>query len=180
MNVYAWLSLSASMTCAILGVIVFSLNRKKLVDKLFLSAAVAGFYWAFTEFMMWQANSFEVASFWNKMGFLWPIFVVLVLHFSLVYTESSWLKNKFTYLLLYLPAVLFALTDLTTNLINGPPILEYWGYEDTTPASSSVYVLSSIWVAVLPVLAFILCFLHYRRATEESKKHQSKYVTIGF
>jgi PAS domain S-box-containing protein len=107
-------------------------------------------------------------------------FAVLVLHFSLVYTESNWLKNKFTYLLLYLPAVLFAVTDLTTDLINGSPIMEYWGYEDTTPASSAVYVLSSVWVAVLPVLAFILCFLFYRRATEESKKQQSKYVTIGF
>jgi len=180
MNVYAWLSLSASMTSAILGIIVFSLNRKKLLNKLFLLAALAGFYWTFTEFMMWQANSVEVANFWSKMGFLWPFFAALVLHFSLVYTENNWLKNKFTYLLLYLPAVLFAFTDLTTELINGPPILEYWGYEDTTPASSSVYVLSSLWAAVLPVLAFILCYLCYHRASEESKKQQSKFVTIGF
>jgi PAS domain S-box-containing protein len=180
MNVYAWLSLSASMTCAVLGIIVFLINRKKLLNKLFLLAAVAGFYWAFTEFMMWQANSFEMASFWNKMGVIWPFFAVLVLHFSLVYTESNWLKNKFIYLLLYLPAVLFAVTDLTTDLINGPPIMEYWGYEDTTPTSSAVYVLSSVWVAVLPVLAFILCFLFYHRTTEKSKKQQSKYVTIGF
>jgi PAS domain S-box-containing protein len=180
MNVYAWLSLFASMTSAILGIIVFSLNRKKLLNKLFLLAALAGFYWTFTEFMMWQASSVEVANFWNKMGFLWPFFAVLVLHFSLVYTESNWLKNKVTYLLLYLPAVFFAFTDLTTELINGTPILEYWGYEDTTPVSSFVYVLSDIWVAALPVLAFILCFLYYHRTSDESKKQQSKFVTVGF
>jgi hypothetical protein len=69
MNLYAWLSLCSSLTAAVLGIIVFSLNHKKLLNKLFLLAALAGFYWTFTEFMMWQASSVEVANFWNKMAF---------------------------------------------------------------------------------------------------------------
>src|SRR4030042_4549527 len=135
MNLYAWLSLCSSLTSVVLGIIVFSLNRKRLLNKLFLLTALAGFYWAFTEFMMWQASSVEVANFWNKMGFLWPFFAVLVLHFSLVYVDSNWLKKKTTYLFLYLPAVFFALADLVTEQINGPVMMEYWGYEDTSPAT---------------------------------------------
>ena len=179
MNFYAWLSLAASMTSAVLGGIVYSLNRKRLLSKIFLVTSLAGVYWTFTEFMMWQASNGESAFFWNKMGFLWPFFAVLVVHFSLVYTESNWLKNKFTYAVLYLPAVLFAVTDLTTELINGAPVMTYWGYEDTSPVSL-VYGLSTIWSAALPVLALILCFIFYHRAREDSKKQQSKFVTIGF
>jgi len=179
MNVYAWLSLASSMTSAVLGIIIFSLNRKRRLNKLFLFTAVAGVYWTFTEFMMWQAANAETANFWNKMGFLWPFFAVLVLHFSMVYTENNWLKNKFTYLLLYLPAIFFAFTDLTTELINGSPVMEYWGWEDTSPATW-VYSLSSAWVTVLPVLALLLCIMFYLRTKDEAKKQQSKFITVGF
>jgi PAS domain S-box-containing protein len=128
---------------------------------------------------MWQASSIEVANFWNKMGFLWPFFAVLVLHFSLVYVESNWLKKKTTYLFLYLPAVFFALTDLATELINGPVKMEYWGYEDTSPATI-IYWISTFWVALLPVLALLLCVVFYIRTSNGAKKPQSKFVTVGF
>jgi len=179
MNLYAWLSLCSSLTSAVLGIIVFSLNRKKLLNKLFLLTASAGFYWTFTEFMMWQASSVEVANFWNKMGFLWPFFAVLVLHFSLVYVESNWLKKKTTYLFLYLPAVFFALTDLATEQINGPVTMQYWGYEDTS-AATFIYGISTFWVALLPVLALLLCVNFYIRTSDGAKKQQSKFVTVGF
>lgn len=179
MNSYAYFSLVSSLTSAFLGVIVFSISKKRVVNKLFLLTALAGFWWTFTEFMMWQASNAEIAYFWNKMGFMWPFFTVLVLHFSLVYTESNWLKNKFTYLLLYLPAAVFAFIDLTTEMINGAPVLQYWGYEDVSPATWA-YGVSTVWTAVLPVLAFSLCLIFYRKTADEYKKQQSKLVTAGF
>lgn len=179
MNLYAWLSLCSALTCVALSVVVFSLNRKKLLNKLFLLAALAGFYYTFTEFMMWQASSVEVANFWNKMGFLWPFFAVLVLHFCLVYVESNWLKKKVTYLVLYLPAVFFALTDLITEQINGPVMMQYWGYEDTSPATL-INGASTIWVALVSVLALFLCILFCIRTIDTVKKQQSKFVAAGF
>lgn len=179
MNAYAYFSLVSSLTSAFLGIIVFSISKKRVVNKLFLLTALAGFWWTFTEFMMWQASNAEIAYFWNKMGFMWPFFTVLVLHFSLVYTESNWLKNKFTYLLLYLPAAVFAFIDLTTEMINGAPVLQYWGYEDVSPVTWA-YGASTVWTAVLPVLAFSLCLIFYRKTADENKKQQSKLVTAGF
>lgn len=179
MNVYAYLSLGSSLTCVGLGIVVFLLNKKKTLNRLFLATSLAGFAWAFTEFMMWQSSNVETADFWNKMGFTWPFFSVLVLHFSLVYTESTLLKNRLTYVLLYAPAVVFALTDLTTELINGPPVMQYWGYEDTNPATW-VYDVSTFWVALLPILALILCMIFHFRVKDEAKKKQSAFVTMGF
>ncbi len=113
------------------------------------------------------------------MGSIWPFFVVLVLHFALVFVGSKWLKNKFTYVLLYLPAFLFSFISLTTNLINAPPIVGLWGFEDP-PAGTLVGYLGILWSAVLPLIAFVLCFKYYRGATEKNQRQQRKFVTIGF
>jgi PAS domain-containing protein len=179
MNPFDWLSLAASVTCLSLGVVVYSFNRRALLNKLFLMASLFAFFYAFTEVMMWQASSFQSAYFWNKIGSVWPFFVVLVFHFALAFTDSSWLKNRLTYLLLYLPAVLFCIIEIFTDLINGPPIMQYWGYNDTA-SNTLVYGISTLWSAALPILAFVLCFRYYRKTDEEGPKEQRKFLTIGF
>jgi hypothetical protein len=179
MHVFAWLSLCACITCLGLGILVYSFNKKAALNKLFFWVILAGFFYSFTTIMMWMSNSFDSANFWNKMGTMWPFFVVFVLNFALVFTHNKWLKLKFHYVALYVPAIAFWLIDLTTNLINNPPILEYWGYNDA-PSGTWIYGLSTIWSAAIPVLAFGLCYRYYRRAKDPAQKQQAKYVTIGF
>ncbi len=129
--------------------------------------------------MMWTATNFAGANFWNKMGTAWPFFVALVVTFALVFTESNWIKNKLNYLILFLPAVAFWIVDLSTSLINGPPVMEYWGYNDVA-SGTLVYYGSIIWTVALPILAFVLCFRYYRKAEDNMQKQRRKYVTIGF
>src|SRR5208283_1469488 len=117
MNVFAWFTLIASLACLLLGIIVFSFNRKSILNKIFLLTAIAAFWYAFTTVMMWTATDFTGANFWNKMGTTWPFFVALVASFALVFTENKLIKNKLTYLFLFLPAVAFWLIDLSTSLI---------------------------------------------------------------
>jgi PAS domain S-box-containing protein len=159
--------------------VVYSFDRSRALNKLFLLTCLSGFFYSFTTIMMWQASSLEVAAFWNKMGALWPFFVVLVLHFALVFTRSSWLKNKFTYLALYLPAVAFGVVEFFTDLINMPPVMRYWGYNDVA-SGTLVYWVSTVWSAGLTILAFVLCFKYYRRAREPAAREQRKLTAIGF
>ena len=179
MNIFDLISFSASFICLSLGIIVYSLNRKARLNKIFLLAILAAFFYSFTTVMMWQAPSTELSYIWNKMGTIWPFFAVLVLNFALVFTESKWLNNKLTYLVLYLPAVAFWLIDLNTNLINAPPVMQYWGYNDVA-SGTWLYYTSTIWAAVLPIIAFISCFLYYRKAKEDATKKRREFVAIGF
>jgi hypothetical protein len=57
----------------------------------------------------------ESAQFWNKVGSTWSFFVVLVLHFALVFIKSRWIKNKLTFVALYLPALSFCLIEAFTD-----------------------------------------------------------------
>ena len=179
MNIFALLSLTAGISCLFLGIVVYSFNRKSILNKIFLLTALAAFLYAFSTVMMWTATDFASASFWNKMGTTWPFFVALVVTFALVFTQSNWIKNKLNYLILFLPAAAFWLTDLFTNLINGPPIMEYWGYNDVA-SGTLVYYGSIIWTITMPILAFVLCFRYYRKAEDSVQKQRRKYVTIGF
>lgn len=178
MNLLAIASLTASVICLGLGIIVLASNRKPLLNKLFFFTTLAGFIYAFTIVMMWIASNFETAYFWHKAGTMWPLFAAVTLNFALVYTQSKWIKNKPNYALLYIPAVLFAVTSFLTDDITAPPVLKYWGYNDL-PGGTWVYGLSLVWSAVLPLLAFILCLRYYLKATEYTQKQSGKLVTIG-
>jgi PAS domain S-box-containing protein len=179
MNIYASLSLSASAVCLGLGIVVYYFNRKGLLNKLFILGSIVAFFYSFTDVMMWQSSNYETAYFWNKMGSMWPFFVVLVFNFALAFTESKWLKYKLTYLVLYLPAAVFSLIEFSTNLINGPPVMKYWGYNDVA-SQTWVYAISTAWAALLPILAFVLCFRYYRSTEDEVLRQQRKFVAIGF
>jgi len=177
-NILAWLSLASGTFCLLLSAIVFMLDRKSIVNKLFLVGSFALFFYTFTTVMMWLSQNVSEASLWNKMGSMWPFFVVLIANFALAFTKSVWLKNKLTYVALYLPAVLFFAVDLSTNLINEPPVLRYWGYNDVA-SGTWIYYISTIWSAVLTVGAFLICALYYFRLEDSEKKNQTAFVSIG-
>jgi PAS domain S-box-containing protein len=179
LNAFDLLTLLISITSISFGAIVYSLNRHALINKVFLATSFFGFLYAFTEVLMWQSSDLASASLWSKMGSIWPFFIVLALHFALIFTGSKWLKNKPTYMLLYFPAALLLIVSLSTNLIFAPPIMTYWGYEDFS-ANTIVSGLSTIWIATLPVLAFIFCFRYYRATAEENQRKQRKLVAFAF
>jgi PAS domain S-box-containing protein len=178
MNVFAWVTIIASFICMSFGITVYSFNRRALINKVFAVMTLFAFIYAFTEAMMWQSSSYVSAFLWSKMGAIWPFFAALVLHFALVFTGSKWLRNKVTYVFLYLPAVLFFIIGLFTDLINSSPIMEYWGYDDLL-AHTLVTYISTLWVITLPVLSTILCYRYYRAAPEEDQRQERKFVAVG-
>jgi PAS domain S-box-containing protein len=179
MNLLAIASLTASVICLGLGIVVLALNRKPLLNKIFFLMTLAGFIYAFTIVLMWTAPNYETAYVWHKAGTMWPLFVALVLNFALVYTQSKWIKNKLNYSLIYVPAVMLFLISLCTEEITAPPVLKYWGYNDL-PGGTWLFAVSVVWSAVIPLVAFLLCAKYYYKAKDLTQKQSGKLVMIGF
>lgn len=173
------LSLSSTIICLLLGIIVYHFNEKASLNKIFFFTSLAAFAYYFTTVMMWMSNNFESALFWHKMGTIWPFFVALVLNFALVFTNAKWIKKRRNYLLIYLPAVAFFLIDLLTFQINAPPVQKYWGFNDLA-SGTLIYYFSTAWTAILPIVAFLLCFRYYRSTTNPAQRQQGKLITFGF
>lgn len=179
MNLLAWISIFASGLCLAIGIAVYFLDRKALLNKLCAAVLVLNAYWAFSEFMVYEATTVETAFFWIKALFFYPFFSALMLHFTLVFTESYLLKSKLTYVFLYLPTSIFALVDLTTNQISALPVRQSWGYEYAAPTNSWIVIVDYLWVSTLALLSLLLCITYYLKTNDNIKKKQAKFVSIG-
>ncbi len=179
MNFYALLYLCASTVSVTLGISVYFINKKSVVNRLFLCLMSANAYWAFCDFMMSQTSSFETALLWSKVLTFWPFVPVLMLHFGLAFTENDLLKNKLIYVVLYVPALFFSLIDLTTHWVSVVPALQPWGYATTYPASSVGTRSDGLWAGVLALLTIFLFINYYNRLIDKTRKQQTKFVAIG-
>ena len=136
-------------------------------------------YWSFSNFMMYQADSAQTAYFWVKAMVIWPFFSALMLHFTLVFTESNLLNNKKIYAIMYLPATVFAIIDLTTDWISALPTQQPWGYEFAGPENMTIATIDTLWALTLAALSVVLCTMYYRHTSNPTKKHQAKFVAVG-
>ena len=181
MNLYALLSLFASAISITLAVSVFFINRNAKLNRLFLATMIFNSYWAFCLFMMSQSTTLEGALFWQKVLCFWPFLMATMLHFTLVYTESRLLKNKFVYVALYFPALFFSLIDLTIpNVISTTPVLKFWGYQNTLPNGSLLCLLDSIWASSLAILMVIFFVRYHNKLNDKIKRQQAKILAIAF
>ncbi|MCW4030261.1 MAG: PAS domain S-box protein [Candidatus Bathyarchaeota archaeon] len=179
MNIYAIVSLCASAISIALGLSVYFLNRKATLNKLFLLTMAANAYWAFCQLMISQAHTVADAFLWTKVLSFWPFLVALMLHFTLVFTESDFSRHRLSYLAIYLPAVVFSLIDLTAGGITATPVLEPWGY--SAPFQSSIVsAIGALWACTLGLLMVFLFINYHRNVLDKTRKKQTEFVALGF
>ncbi len=176
--IYAIFAITGGIICSILATIVYFFNRKGNLNRVFIYAIALGAYSAFTSFMVISADSAETAYLWNKLGFLWPFFVAFLLQFTIVFTENRLANDKSRYLLLYLPAGLVSLLDLTMDQLSGLPVKTSYGYT-FTGTDSLLSAAASLWSATLSFITILLYLRYYFRVKDENKKQQTKLITIG-
>lgn len=166
--------------CIIVGLAVYYLDKKSSTNRLFTAILALGSFWALTEFLRFQVISFLAAYVLNKALVVWPFYSVLLLHFVLVYTDSDFLKHKIVYVLMYVPAAVFAAIDLTTDLISMQPVEYRGGYQFSAPllSQSPIAAISDLWALTISITALGVCLFYYFRSVEQHKT-QTKLVAVG-
>ncbi|MFQ6101933.1 MAG: PAS domain S-box protein [Anaerolineae bacterium] len=181
MNIFALQSLVAFVMALFLGSYVYSKNPKGKLNRVYLCLCLSYAYLVFIEFEYLTAESFETAYFCQKAGAFWPFAMSISLHFALVLTEQSkLLRNRFTYPLIYVPALIFSLLDLTTNALTREPVKVYWGWTYRIPENSLILYINSIWNLIVLTVPICICLRYYLKVTDYKKKQQAKYVLIGY
>ncbi|MFC2000404.1 ATP-binding protein [Chloroflexota bacterium] len=179
MNAYAWVCLLSSGIGIFLASLVWARDSKSALNRVFVVFCLAATYWAFVDFGFRQSDTYETAADWLKVMSFRPFTLALLLHFSLVFTEQSrLLRNKWTYVVLYLPALAFSLLDLTTDLITDEASQASWGWT-LNYSSNAVFYLAVLWASILVTLSIYLCLRCYMTTGDRQKKQQAKYVLIG-
>ena len=179
MNIYSYLSLCAFFLCFFLGNFIYHKNSKSQLNIMIgILCFVVGFL-AFAEFQYRQTTDFQTAYLWLKVSGLWPLVPPILLHISLIFTgKTEILKNKFTYLLLYVPAIIISFYAMDTNLLLQGIIKEYWGWTYVFPRDSLIFDVMSIWTIICVFIAGGLCLSYYLK-NKNIKRLQAKYLIVG-
>jgi len=179
MNIYSYVSLSAFFLCFFLGNFIYHKNsRSQLNIMIAVLCFLVGFL-AFTEFQYRQTTDFQTAYLWLKLSGLWPLVPPILLHISLIFTgKTEILKNKFTYLLMYVPAITISVYAVTTNLLLQGILKEYWGWTYVFPQDSLIFNVMSVWTLICILIAGGLCLSYYLK-TRNVEKLQAKYLIVG-
>jgi hypothetical protein len=96
----------------------------------------------------------------------------------LVFTENRLATNRIRYILLYIPALIFSLVDVTTDLLSGLPVQNKWGYV-FNGSNSAFSAITSIWFTTLSFVSVGLSLKYYFKIKERNKKQQTLLITIG-
>lgn len=109
MDIPAFFSIAFCAACALslfIGIYTLYLNPHSRTNVLFFVLTVALGIWAFGFSMAVSADSLAMALFWRRFSALgWGAFFSTMLHFFLVFTDGSEKgRNKWRYILLYIPA----------------------------------------------------------------------------
>ena len=179
MNIFSYISLIAFLLCFFLGNFIYHKNSKSQLNLMIALLCILVGFLAFAEFQYRQTTDFQTAYVWLKISGLWPIVPAVLLHISLIFTgKTDILKNKFTYLLIYFPAIIISFYAVDTNLMLMGILKEYWGWTYVFPENSLLFNIMSVWTLLCVLLAGGLCLTYYLK-NKNIKKLQAKYLLIG-
>jgi uncharacterized protein DUF835/histidine kinase-like protein len=130
-NPWALQSFVTGLFNFLLGLYVLLKGPKRTLNRVFSLFAFSLAIWGISEVGHRIADSPEVAYLWMRGGGIgWCFMASLYFHFILIFTKrETFLKRKSTYVLLYLPPLIFLYLFLTTDLIYGQQLVKRsWGY----------------------------------------------------
>ena len=181
MQFFAFLPLISSIIILALGIVVYSRNQKSNLNQVFLFLCIMAFYWAFAESMLRDADSVSSAFLWLKLTALWTFVPAATFHFILVFTNSSQLRRgRWVPVLIYAPAALFSIIELTTSLITASPVLRYWGYTYGYSPYPLPYLIEMAWTFGILAASLLLTLRFYAWTPDGRERKQAKYILAGF
>ncbi len=138
-----------------LGIAAYVKNPQSDVNRLFLLSMIAASYWAFGEFMIWQAGTPDGVRFWLKVSSFWPFVVAFNIHFVLTLTSPKFYeKNRFWYLaVIYIPAAIISFILLFTDWIFNISYMPGTGYVYLPIRDSPAYQAESIYILLMMLFA---------------------------
>ena len=178
MNPWAIQSFVTGLFNLILGIYILLKGPKILLNRIFSLFAFSLAIWGISEVGHRLADSPEVAYLWMRWGGIgWCFMASLYFHFVLIFTNrGTFLIKKFTYVVMYLPPMVFLYLFLTTDLIYGQQVVKRnWGY--TSIPGNVAWVFFLYYFLLYLVMIYFIADLEKKGSTLERK--QARPILIG-
>ncbi|WP_332449225.1 histidine kinase N-terminal 7TM domain-containing protein [Methanoculleus sp.] len=165
-----------------LGIYVFAQSPSSAVNRLFLALTLTATYWALGEFLIWQSADYGGRLFWLKASSFWPLVAAFTVHFTLAFTDHPLGRKERRDVLfgaLYLPAILFALLGLSTDLLYTVAFQPGTGCVYFPAPGSPASLVQRMYVFLAMVWAVYIGISSWRRAPAGRARRQNRLLSIG-
>ncbi|MDV2481853.1 PAS domain S-box protein [Methanoculleus sp. Wushi-C6] len=165
-----------------LGAYVFAQSPSSAVNRLFLVLTFSATIWALGESLFWNSTDYDNCFLWVKAGSFWIFVVAFMVHFTLAFTDHPLAQEKkrgALLTLLYLPALLFALIGLSTDLIYTVGLLPGAGYVYLPASASPAYLAERAYVLLGLGSAAYVGIVSWQRAPAGRVRSQNRLICIG-
>ncbi|UCF91745.1 MAG: PAS domain S-box protein, partial [Desulfobacterales bacterium] len=180
MNYLAFASMLAFIFDLYLGALVYNKNPKQRLNKMFFLLTLWCAYWDITEYCYISAHNMETALFWFRAGGLWFFTIAFSVHLILVFVEhSSLATSKLTYMVLYLPALVFSFFELTSDELGWIARDESFGWIYQFQEGSLISQACQLWILLLSLAAAYLCLRYLFKISSYRKRQQAKFFLMG-
>ncbi|MGX8797730.1 EAL domain-containing protein [Fusibacter sp. JL298sf-3] len=170
-EIYSLLFFAVASAYAIIGIYVLSLNYKSALNRVFFILNFTLGIWAFSYSLLNTAATYEEALFWNRLSVLgWGTMYSFLLHYILLLTKNRFLKRKWAYAFIYVPAlvnvVVFGLNSATARW-EFELLQTHAGWVNTSPNSFYDYYFYGYYL-VYSILT-LLCIGTWKNASQDKK-----------
>ncbi|MFH1386487.1 MAG: ATP-binding protein [bacterium] len=175
---FAVISFINTILAGICAFFVLSKNPRQLLNRLFFACALAvAFFDLATALSITGATPFISLIYNNFSNLFWLMFIVFMIHFSVVYSESDTPRIKYLFLpLVYVSALIFSLLSFRSNWFYLVPEMSHWGH---VAKFGPAYLQYSLYSAALALTALFFLFLGYRNKKNYREKQQGFTILAG-
>ncbi len=175
MSIMAPISAAGFVISLASGIYILVKNPDSRFNRLLFIFAVLVSYLSLADLGLYLAESYRMAYFWVKMGFLWPLVIPVIVHAVLVFTGRM---NRWVITAVYVPSFIIAALELLTPLISGGPVMSPWGWTFMAPEGKILYDLATLWGFSMGALAILLTAKYYIDAPA-SRRGETSYLFTG-
>lgn len=181
MNIYTLLSFTASLIYLYLGVSTFLLDKKSKQNQVFMVLYICLFIWAFSFSFLISAESQKAAWLWQRLEII-SIYASCgaILHFSFTLTTQDWLLRKWwSYVICYLPSVLFTFSLLNEKYYEGLMERTFFGWISRSNFDPKWGWLYLIYYFANAIISLTLIILWTKKSTSNGIKKETRIGGIG-
>lgn len=180
MNVWAFQYLFTVCCCIAVVIVVYLRNPREILNRKFCLMCLALGFWAFVQFGLSLSHSVEEAAIWRNLLAVWPLIIVVSLDFILQFTGREWiLKSLYFRTAVVIPAIAFAIVELTNGLIFGTVRKHHIGWLAGTSVFTPLWTAATLWFVLCLSLIVLLLARYAFTAADRQKRSQARVFFVA-
>ena len=169
-----------ALGAVIIGSFVFSRNPRVSTNRIFYFLMITVALWSFIEFQLSISIDGESYLFWADLDIIYIFTIMVLFHFTLVFTNSLiLLKNKYMHLLIYGIAILGMCFDYVFVVNSEPVLINGFWYSDF---SGIAEILNNGLLAIFSsfaLFALVICIRYFINNKDKRIRKQTLYILAG-